>query len=451
MECMVYYVCEFAAMAVKIWLILQLFACLHDPKMELRTEHIVWGMAIIILSGLNTYNNSLGFGLFSNNMTLILSILISLFGIVLYEVKFTRVWYESFVFLVLTALIDFFLLALLCTVLQHIDVQFDLLLTVSIFRGMYLLVFSGILFRVTKRIIYEIQKNRQLWKGYWQNRSSWLVAILIGLIFCMVYFQRIYKLLLSPSYLLWMVFFLMALVFGGILFIACLTKKKIESRERAQQLKLEIMEKKYCEMLAVQTEREKLLHDTKNHMKAIRLLAEEKDVPEIVHYVDAFYEKAEHAEVKRWTENVMLDLILNDKISEAERKHIRVEIACDKLPDLVLSSIEICTLFANLLDNAIEANQGQAEGEERWIHLVCRRQGYMLGVTITNPIKESFSSDDGFPDTTKEDKAGHGIGLYSIQSVLDNHDGHMMFRAENKIFKLVLNFTAFRNTKRPFM
>lgn len=43
MECMVYYVCEFAAMAVKIWLILQLFACLHDPKMELRTEHIVWG------------------------------------------------------------------------------------------------------------------------------------------------------------------------------------------------------------------------------------------------------------------------------------------------------------------------------------------------------------------------------------------------------------------------
>ena len=69
----------------------------------------------------------------------------------------------------------------------------------------------------------------------------------------------------------------------------------------------------------------------------------------------------------------------------------------------------------------------------------------MLGVTLTNPIKESFNSDDGFPDTTKEDKAGHGIGLYSIQSVLDSHDGHMKFRAENNIFKLILNFTAFQN------
>ena len=445
MEHMIYYGCEFVATAVKVWLVLQLFACLHDPKMEIKTEQIIWGVATVLLAGLNTYNNSLGFGLFSNSMTFFLSVIISMLGVLLYEARFIRVWYESFVFLVLSALIDFFILALLSVVFQQVEVPTGLLLRAGIFRGIYLLIFSGVLLCATNKIIYWIQKNRQLWKGYWRSRTLVLAAIVIGLFFCMVYFQRIYKLLLSPNYLLLMIFFLMALAFGVALAIAFLTGKKIENREKAQQLKLELMEKKYHEMLAVQTEKEKLLHDTKNHMKAIRLLAEEKGVPEIVRYVDSFCEKAEHAGGKRWTGNVMLDLILNDKISVAEKEHIQVTIVCDKLPDLALSSMEISTLFANLLDNAIEANQSQAEGEERWLHLVCRRQGYMLGVTLTNPIKESFNSDDGFPDTTKEDKAGHGIGLYSIQSVLDSHDGHMKFRAENNIFKLILNFTAFQN------
>ena len=238
MEHMIYYGCEFVATAVKVWLVLQLFACLHDPKMEIKTEQIIWGVATVLLAGLNTYNNSLGFGLFSNSMTFFLSVIISMLGVLLYEARFIRVWYESFVFLVLSALIDFFILALLSVVFQQVEVPTGLLLRAGIFRGIYLLIFSGVLLCATNKIIYWIQKNRQLWKGYWRSRTLVLAAIVIGLFFCMVYFQRIYKLLLSPNYLLLMIFFLMALAFGVALAIAFLTGKKIENREKAQHLKL---------------------------------------------------------------------------------------------------------------------------------------------------------------------------------------------------------------------
>ena len=439
----VYYGCDFIAMAVKLWLILHIFSCLYDPKAEVWVERVVQGSAIIVLSGLNAYNNSLGIGLFSNIVIVFWAIIIGIIGKSLYHIHIFQAWYGSFVFLVLTALIDFFILALFCAVFQKTGVRIDLLLTVGWCRSIYLLVFSVFLIIIMGEILKRIKKKKQLWKRYLKKRTIFSACIAIGLGGSMIYFQRIYKLLFSPTYMLWMIIFIMSAVLVGILIIANQIQKKVEEKEIAQEWKLKLMEKKYQEMRIAQKEKEKLLHDTKNHMKAIQLLAEKKDTQEILHYIEKFYEKAEKNEWCEWTGNTMLDLILNNKICMAKQEKIQLKVTCDKLTDLNLSSLEICTLFANLLDNAIEANKKQEEGRERWIHLICRRQGYMLGITIINPVKETFDSDNGFPDTSKEDKTWHGIGLYSIQSVMEEHDGNMRFWAENGIFKQVLNFTAF--------
>lgn len=439
----IYYICEFVATLAKMWAVFQILSCLHDPKTEFITERIIWITVAILLSGISTYNSSLGAVLFSNNMLFFLSVIVGVSGKVLYDSKFMQVWYESLIFLILTALLDFFVLAL-CSIFQQKTEWVGRLLTVGVCRGMYLLAFSAVLLWATKRITRWLQMNRQLWKGYWKNRAVWVFVIVAGLSMCMLYFQRIYKLLLSPGYLLWMVLFTMSFVLCIVLAVASLTWKKIKEREKAEQLKLALMEKKYHEILRAQKEKEQILHDAKNHLHAIRLLAKQGQMGKIVEYVDALSKKTEDDGAYEWTGNIMLDLILSDKVSQAKRQNIEIEVACDRFPDMVLSSWEICALFANLLDNSIEANLHQPDGKERWIRLIFRRQGYMLGVTVTNPIQESFSSEDGFPDTTKKDKAGHGIGLYSMQSVLDAHEGRMMFRAENGIFKIVLNFTAFR-------
>lgn len=444
MEEIIYYGCEFVATAVKLWAAFQILSCLHDPKTESATEKLVCGVGVILLSGLNTYNSSTGAGLFSNNMLFFLSVIVGVFGIILYESKFIRIWYESLIFLILTALLDFFVLALLCSMFQQTTEWADGFVTAGLCRGIYLLVFSAFLVWAVRRIARWLQANRQLWKGYWKNRGIWVFAIVVSLSMCMIYFQRIYKLLLSPGYYLWMALFVMSSALCIVFAVVYLTWKKIREREEAEHLKLTLMEKKYHELLRVQKEKEQLIHDTKNHLHAIRSLAKQGQMEQIQDYVDALNEKAEEDEIYEWTGNTMLDLILSEKIGQAQRENIETEVICDRFPDMVLSTWEICALFANLLDNSIEANLHQPEGGERWIHLVFRKQGYMLGVTIMNPIQESFNSEDGFPDTTKEDKAGHGIGLYSMQSVLDAHEGRMMFQAENGIFKLVLTFTAFR-------
>ncbi len=205
MEEIIYYGCEFVATAVKLWAAFQILSCLHDPKTESATEKLVCGVGVILLSGLNTYNSSTGAGLFSNNMLFFLSVIVGVFGIILYESKFIRIWYESLIFLILTALLDFFVLALLCSMFQQTTEWADGFVTAGLCRGIYLLVFSAFLVWAVRRIARWLQANRQLWKGYWKNRGIWVFAIVVSLSMCMIYFQRIYKLLLSPGYYLWMV------------------------------------------------------------------------------------------------------------------------------------------------------------------------------------------------------------------------------------------------------
>lgn len=58
---------------------------------------------------------------------------------------------------------------------------------------------------------------------------------------------------------------------------------------------------------------------------------------------------------KRYTENQMLNIILNEKIREAEAKGITVTVRVGDIDLSDIKEIDLTTIFANLLDNAIEA------------------------------------------------------------------------------------------------
>ena len=112
---------------------------------------------------------------------------------------------------------------------------------------------------------------------------------------------------------------------------------------------------------------------------------------------------------------------------------------------LLLSSVEIVALISNILDNAIEANQGLAEGVERWIDLKCTRKGMMLVIIASNSKtggKLKFNGE--IPRTTKKDKkARHGLGMRSIQQVVKRYEGHMQIEAEENTFKLIVYLKGF--------
>ena len=61
---------------------------------------------------------------------------------------------------------------------------------------------------------------------------------------------------------------------------------------------------------------------------------------------------------KRYTENQMLLIILNEKIREAEAKGITVTVRVGDIDLSDIKEIDLTTIFANLLDNASRGGGG---------------------------------------------------------------------------------------------
>ncbi len=79
------------------------------------------------------------------------------------------------------------------------------------------------------------------------------------------------------------------------------------------------------------------------------------------------------------TGNIMVDSILNTKISIAEKNNIKVTADAVVSDKVAISDIDLCVIIGNLLDNAIEASMTVENEEERFIRIyIAEKNGSIL-------------------------------------------------------------------------
>lgn len=82
----------------------------------------------------------------------------------------------------------------------------------------------------------------------------------------------------------------------------------------------------------------------------------------------------------------------------------------------------MCSLFANLLDNAMEACE-KLEKEERNISVEIRRHHAMLMLIVENSCRQDAPVKKGIFRTTKKNRVLHGYGLRSVRQTVKNYGG----------------------------
>ena len=434
-----HFVCDFLYTAVRIWGTRQLMEAVSKPRWG-KKYNTVWFVTVLMLSGLNAYNDSLISSLFSNSSMMIIILLLSLVCASMYGCRYRNAF--CMVFLVWTgmALADFFFQTIVCVVLIDTGAAADILLTATLYRSIYLLLCS-VFFHAVVRFACRKIKEKGCGTGRYR-KWGWLSVL--PLLLCLIYFQRVYKLLVSGQVLRrWWLFLsgglLVFLFVGGYLFI-----QKRKERGRLLRLRMNMMECDYRELLKIYEEKEILLHDIKKHMQAIRGMAEEGRNQEILCYLDEMNGVLQKGRNRNLVNHDLVNLILNQKFREAEDAGISLRYEMTDLSGLLLKPTEVCALFSNVLDNAIEANLKNAEDTERWINLICMRKEQLLIVFIANPMAEKkIRYAGGIPETTKQDKREHGFGMRSIRQVVKLHDGHMLIETENEIFSLTVCLKGF--------
>lgn len=123
----------------------------------------------------------------------------------------------------------------------------------------------------------------------------------------------------------------------------------------------------------------------------------------------------------------------------AEQKEITFVVQKEGYIKLPFTDSESCSLFGNLLDNAIEACE-QIKGEERRVNLYLKYQGEMLFIDISNNIDKPPVNKNGKWQTTKKDKKIHGYGLKSVEEIVKKYDGEIAYQIEEKVFNVHLSF-----------
>lgn len=136
------------------------------------------------------------------------------------------------------------------------------------------------------------------------------------------------------------------------------------------------------------------------------------------------------------TGNQVLDTILAGKSIRIKQSGIRFTCVAD---GALLSRIhvsDICSIFGNALDNAIEYEALLSDPSKRLIHLtVAERQGYIF-IECANYCDEEMVFRDGLPVTVKNDRKVHGYGVKSIVYSVSKYNGSATFRQRDGMFTM---------------
>ena len=174
-------------------------------------------------------------------------------------------------------------------------------------------------------------------------------------------------------------------------------------------------------MLAEQyRQSERLRHDMKNHIIALSALSRNKEWEKLDDYLKNMEGTALDT-AGDLTGNKAVDAILYQKQRQAEWENIKWE--CDvRMPkECCINEFDLCVLFGNILDNALEAC-GRMRGDEcRFINIQAKTVKKCFLIEVKNSMDKAEKFTEGF--TNKGDSQKHGIGLMNVSDVVDSYNG----------------------------
>lgn len=174
-------------------------------------------------------------------------------------------------------------------------------------------------------------------------------------------------------------------------------------------------------------------HDLKHHIIALR--AEDNEQKRNA-YLDKMEEEIQNYEAQNKTGNQVLDTLLTSKNLYCMKNDISMTCVVDGTLFDFMDAMDICSIFGNALDNAIEYEKKLPDKEKRLIHVSAFSQKNFLIIRFENYCEESLEFDVGLPVTTKEDAQFHGYGLKSLRYTVRKYGGEVDASTKDNWFNL---------------
>lgn len=179
-------------------------------------------------------------------------------------------------------------------------------------------------------------------------------------------------------------------------------------------------------------------HDLKHQIAGLRA---ETDIDKRTEWLDAMEDDIRGFESVTNTGNKVLDTIIAGKIMHGQKYDIKFTCVIDGKLLEFMHVTDICTIFGNAIDNAIENVVMIKDIEKRIIHVTVSAKNKFVLIQFQNYCEVKPNEDKRgvrLFESSKADKRNHGFGLKSIQYTVDKYDGTMKAGMNKDWFELTI-------------
>lgn len=201
---------------------------------------------------------------------------------------------------------------------------------------------------------------------------------------------------------------------------------------RISRFQNELVDRHYDEVEVMYRKMRGWRHDYHNHIQTLKAYMSLSQYEQAASYLDGLEKDLTNLDTVLKTGNVMVDAILNSKLSLIHEKDIAVDATALVPENITVSGIDLSVLIGNLLDNAMEACMELPDREDRFIRIYIDIIKKQLYISVTNSMKGKAKRSGGHFLSHKE--GSHGFGLTRMDNIVERYGGYLNRQTEEGVF-----------------
>ena len=204
--------------------------------------------------------------------------------------------------------------------------------------------------------------------------------------------------------------------------------KKQTAQNYQELLKMQKYQKKHYERIQQQRSHlENIKNNFESQLTSLCSLLDTRQTAEVLELLHTLTKEIESTKEYPFCPNAIINAVLSNKeqvcLEHQIAFHADLQIGfCDSV-----DKTHLCSMFSNLLDNAIEAGKKIMPPTDRYIQLIARQSGDYLHIKVRNPSLPPASP-----------KEGHGYGQKILVDIAATYSGQFRMHYENHVYEAYL-------------
>lgn len=198
--------------------------------------------------------------------------------------------------------------------------------------------------------------------------------------------------------------------------------EEVRYQREAEKIHMQKLEEQKKALLAMEK-------DFKEQLRGINKELECGNLEEAERELEELQEKVEGTRPKAWCQNRMINAVLDEKGKVGKKLGAEWQVDLLAPQDLKMEPLHLCSIFANMLDNALEAVE-DLEEQKRWIQVTGEMKGNYFLVKVRNASTRAHAE--------RKRREGRGNGTKILQMIAKQYGGTYKAEYQDGVYTAVV-------------